>query len=576
MFYTRHGATVVHPLATDDRCKQLPWEKNLRALFSFKLIRHLQAAWLEILLLGVLAVGAFLIATTPPSNPYDHPFYIITAGRILEGEKPYVDFGVVYGPLGYYINAIGLWPLQFLPIIKAFGVLNFLLFLVYLLLLVSAKRSLRDHPPFPALLVTGYLVGLFPILVHYAYYSLMPSLMLILAIQLSKTFLSPGCPSIWKYAGGLAALTVVATLTRINFGFYIFAGLASVVFLQLCWGYGRIWARVMAFFIMSLIFGGLALLLLYWAGILIPYLQDMMLFLPRYRARFLPLTYSTSPGQLMVLLQVFLILVAIGFDLVRRHILKAGMVGIVISLGLFQYCYQRLDINHVYVLFLVLPFVYIAIWEDYQSAQVTPLADGSVSGKLRPDLLRLLPWALIYLLLALPVIYSNSSMRIVQETASWWLNRGDSSAEREIGLLPGEKQMLDDLAREKGGRDIFWGSVPGSCESSTQTGANLSLYLAQGRLPSTRIWFFDPCSTAHDDVQQSLVQELEVKHLPLIAMQGLIDPTLGYLPGNPPESRILFDYVQRNYTLQKRYSLPEANRYYDIYVQNGAQPVIRN
>src|SRR5437588_3328487 len=49
-------------------------------------------------------IGA-LYALSPSRNTFDYPVGVLSAQLVLHGARPYVDAGVMYGPLGHYLGA---------------------------------------------------------------------------------------------------------------------------------------------------------------------------------------------------------------------------------------------------------------------------------------------------------------------------------------------------------------------------------------------------------------------------------------------------------------------------------------
>ena len=518
----------------------------------------------------------FFVGTTPSSNPYDYPFYVISAARVLHGERPYADFAVVYGPLGYYLNAAGLRALQPLPLIQGFNLWFVICTALYLLFFIYQLSFLSRHNKFFVLAMYIYIITLLPIIAHYAYYSLIPVLMLAIAIWCSRSYFATD-PLKHKSASGyislfaLAAITVTALLTRINFGVYVCVSIVLVSLLQIFTHKRQHWKQLTILVAIILAFGTLATGILHFNGILLPYIRDMVLFLPRYKARHLPVMYSSSSTEVVLASVLLIIILLVAIDLTKRRLFGCGLMGIIILVCLFHYAYQRFDVEHSYCVFLLLPFVYLAIINDHYTIVFDSHFMGSNHGlKKSINPFNYILSILLALMLLIPLIYSFLSIQIMTTTTSYWLYNYTNDhffINDGVLILPNETKMLQKLATEDKS-EIYWGSMPGCCESTTQVGANLSLYLAQSLLPSSRIWYFDPCSTAYADVQKVLIADLEAKKFKRIGMQGLIDPTIGYLPGNPPESRLFFDYVRSRYTLQNRFTMPEANRYYDIYIRN--------
>jgi len=540
--------------------------------------RFFDRNWLivtNIIVVFVCIVVAFFIGTTPSSNPYDYPHQIIIGARALHGERPYADYAVVYGPLGSYITAAGLWMMQSLPLIQGFNLLFVLWTSIYVLYFTWEASKLARRHPFVFSTLVIYIIALMPIIAHYSYYSLVSILMLVAAIQSSRSYFDLEGKSARNHISLfiLAAITVVTVLSRINFGAYILFSLALVTGLHLLVYKGGLWNSFARLVILMFLLGTIAAALLYFSGILVPYIQDMILFLPRYKARLLPINISSTPLEITLAIALLIVVLVAAIDLISHKLFGSGLMGTIILACLFQYCFQRLDVEHLYCVFLLLPFVCLAVQYDCdKSNSYAELAGTNENGWSKLRLANYILGTLLGLMLLIPVTYFNVTTQIIATTSNYWIYNYKNNRlfiNDGMEILADEMKMLQQLAAEKDGdSEIFWGSLPGCCESTTQVGANLGLYLAQGRLPTTRIWYFDPCSTAHADIQQILIKDLEAKQFKRIAMQGLINPSLGYLPGNPPESRLFFDYVQSKYTLRSRYVMPAANRYYDIYVRN--------
>jgi hypothetical protein len=145
-----------------------------------------RALWVTVAALTFLRVlmVAFHSCFTAWIGTLDYPIQILSAQRVLQGERPYRDFQVLYGPLGAYVAAAFEWPLRRLPPVTSFQWYVYAaLGLFYCVVCVRFSRVRVARPLFligSVVLLMGSVNAIAPL----AYYSLPMTLPAIAAIVL--------------------------------------------------------------------------------------------------------------------------------------------------------------------------------------------------------------------------------------------------------------------------------------------------------------------------------------------------------------------------------------------------------
>lgn len=547
-----------------------PFSSRFQGVFRFW--------WIPALVLA--SALAMATAIIPKDSTFDYPVALLSAERILAGETPYVNYAVLYGPLGHYLTAVALWVSGgLLPAQAAnlfFGACAILILIVSTAFLVMLRR----HRPGVADSLLLCLLILSPMTGLWSYYSGLPTLLVALAILASCWTYSQRAQRSTQITGAfiLAAVAVCTLLTRLNFGMYLFFGVGVAACCSLGVDGLKDWRRHCTICVAVLLVLLVGAAILAHFGILQPYLEDMAAYLAGYKSRRYPLHLRLQESgwnvlQLALIGLLILALLHAAWILIRRRKVGASIFAIFAVLPFVHYAALRYDMEHIYPLFVLLPLL--------AGIVVSDLTGSGESKSVRPSA-KPLPerWpagALLGSVLLLTASFAPTSMEAVT-WAKWfctnsgeWLSplpREDSNYHQGVNILSEETAMLRALPKDvRGDRRILWANVPGTCESTTQTGANIALYVAQGVLPTTAVWFFDTPSTPYPDVQRRLIADVETRQIPRIAMQGMIDPTIGYLPGNPLESTLFFDYVRSHYDFLQRFSIPKENRYFDIYIR---------
>ena len=517
---------------------------------------------------AVVAFYLFCAVTAglrPKENTLDYPIEMLTAERVLHGERPYADFAALYGPVGHYLIAAGIWPLGFLPLAEAgylfFGVCS----LIYGAVAVRAVMRLRnDRPPLAAILL-GCIAACAPFVCMFSYYSLLSVLLLIATMAAARCAFADDVPRKSQILAmmGLALLSVALVLTRFNFGVYaIFAGGLTAGLRLLLAG-----KRALPQFLMLASALAIATLLfvaiLAVSGIGLAYVQDLVAYLPRYKSRHYPLLLKIQHFEPLILLLPWMGLAVVACIWAafknRRELAGGTLFSVLLLPCLAHYSLGRFDWEHAGPLALLLPLTLAQLLETRGDSPELSAGLGPAKGRMRifPKSFPLRLAFVSTVMIALGFAVAN--LRFVRSGARYLAGRApdkpDMVIRNGVQILASEAAMLDAIRQSSGGAPVFLGSEPGACESTTQAGANIALYLAQGVTPTQRIWFFDTPSTPYPEVQKVL-----------------IDPAIDYLPGNPHESLHFREYVNSHYSEKQRFTMPERNRYYILYRRNGEAP----
>ena len=527
------------------------------------------------------------VGLTPKDNCLDYPMSVISAGRILAGERPYVDYAAIYGPLGHYLLALGIWPLQFLSLAESVNIFLLLCTFLYFFLALRSLLSLASGWPTAFGVLCLYLVLLSPVIAAWNYYSLLADLSLVISLQVSHNAFNRDL-SLRRSRTALVLLAILAVLAvfiRLNFGFYLLFDIFLILCLRLILdreGVGRAAAVLLG---SCLVVAFVVIGLLAWRGIWLPYFHSTIEYLGRYKSRVMPLHLVLRSKISLIWMGIFILLLVglavCALDLIRRRRVGAGLFGILLTPCLFHYAVQRFDIQHIYPLLLLSPLIWSEIAREYRDMEapnsIHPPSDIPRASLRSPRTLEMIPG----LIAMIPLSLFPLDRGVIETAIYHWIPsvavvrppHADTPTvvRNSVRILPEEAAMLDTLS-DRGARrhPILWASLPGCDESTSQAGANIAMYLAQGILPKTQIWFFDTAFTPYPDVQRILIQDLERTGISTVAMQGLIDPTLGYIPGNPRDSTLFYDYVRQHFKLKGQFKMPAANRYYDIYVRKDA------
>lgn len=529
-------------------------------LFHSRLIRMAMAV--------VVVFVVFLIGLVAQANNFDYPITILSAERALAGQRPYIDFYNSHGPVGTYVMAFTMWLLGAWSHTEAVNLFASFCAVFYFGLVSWQIYKLSARRPVVSVILLLYLIALMPIVIVWGYYSLLAIILLALTLLASERIycdhlsLSEKMPAIFL----VSAIAAVSLLMRLNFGLYIIFAVGVIGIWRFYFHATERKAIAVQFFVLAVLIATV-LMVFYWSGQASPYLRDMMDFFPRYKTRHYPLSQLLEYRESAILLLFFgltgLAVVAVAIGLVLRRQVQGGFYGLILLVCLTHFAWQRFDLGHVYPIMLLLPLVWICADNDLA-------ADDKQRGARSDSFLSRSLQALLGCMILVMASYRHESSNTARQAIRYWQNgrsgHGSPVVRNNVRILRDEARMLDELAREYGpDTGIFWASMPGNCEGASQYGANILLYVAEGRIPEPKIWFFDTITTAYPDVQKRLIDDVEHLKIKRIAMQGPIYSGASNSTNNIKESTLFLEYVLARYQFEKRFLVPEGNRYYDIY-----------
>jgi hypothetical protein len=536
----------------------------------------------ELIRIAVAVIAAAIAAAcavAPNSNGFDYAQYVITAQRILNGERPYVDFYVSYGPLAHYQTSAAVWLLHSMPAASAINILFAVCAVAYFAISgIYAKGLYRESPGYFA----GYcavLLASAPVIGSYSYYSLLTLLCVVVSFPLVDIAASGrDVRTRVLAAAAVGALSAVAFLDRFNFGVYMIAavtvgGIIALIF--------RRKSTAAAFFLaVAIAFVTLAVFLAcFWpSGIASRYIRDLPGFVSQsLDARAIPyrliahriILKLAALGAAIVAFRALLLLLRGEVD---SRVVKCG-----ITLCFFIYSLYRFDIEHI-VPFFALSALLI---RDHDVKVVSDATDARLLTFL-PRIPAIL-WTsgaltsraalVVILLISYVLLDSRGVVRSRLNDLSGGPLVQHGTKREGMYVSRAEATMLDKLDRlRQPGETVFWAPVAGSCESTFHACVNLALYVAERTVPTPWMWYFDPTFTASGEMQRGILSDLERQKTVWIGMQGLLadaEPR-----GKIREATVLQDYVRANYIESFTESFPELNRYYVIY-RRRSDPLMR-
>jgi hypothetical protein len=496
-----------------------------------------RALWVTVAALTFLRVlmVAFHSCFTAWIGTLDYPIQILSAQRVLQGERPYRDFQVLYGPLGAYVAAAFEWPLRRLPPVTSFQWYVYAaLGLFYCVVCVRFSRVRVARPLFligSVVLLMGSVNAIAPL----AYYSLPMTLPAIAAIVLLPLTVAgprsrPGVALLWQVASGI--LIALEFLIRINFGVYLAIAVAIIGVAASIFGKRAVAVAALRCLILAGVAGCVLLGILAAAGIAGPALADMRDYLPRAAAgRALPWKMNPNHRLFEVTIPTVACLLIGSVSRLRRGLIGFWLVPYLLLCAFFSYAVFRFDALH------LVPLLMISLLLLF--AQIAPVLPHP---------------GLRALLIARP---STPPPQPAAPIDAYTVRHG-------AGILTQEASMLDRLDRmRKPGEEIFWASAPGSCQSTFDMCVNLALYVADGVLPRQKVWFFDTASTPFGDVQRTIIRGLEAAKTPWVGMQDVyVQDSRGIAHREAP---LLEDFIRSHYDLVFTSEIPQVNRRYSIY-----------
>ena len=502
----------------------------------------------------------------------DYPIQILSTQRILNGERPYRDFQVLYGPLGHYVAAAFQWPLRQLSPVQAFHWYVYAaLALFYGVVCVRFSR-LRLARPLILVGAVVLLVGSTNTIAPLAYYSMPMALPVIAAIELLPlTVAGPKSRPALILPCQIACGVAIAAefLIRINFGVYLATAVCITGLAAYFCGRRPVAAAALRCLVFAAVFGCLMAGVFAVAGIAGPAIADMRDYLPRASAgRALPWKINPNHRLFEVTSLTVLCLLPGAVSRLRRGQIGFWLVPYLLLCAFFTYAVFRFDTLH------LLPLLMISLLVLLERTEDDPGRDGaSQAGALHwlgVRELQLLALLLLFGQIASVLPHLGLRHRLLAERSTPQpepaLPALVLTVRRGTAILTEEASMLDRLDRiRKPGEEVFWVSAPGSCQSTFDPCVNLALYLADGVLPQQKIWFFDTASTPFDDVQRTIIDGLEAAKTPWVGLQDVYvrDPR-GIARGEAP---LLKNFILSHYDLVFTSEIPGANRRYSVYAR---------
>ncbi|HEX4227205.1 MAG TPA: hypothetical protein VHZ07_00950 [Bryobacteraceae bacterium] len=516
-----------------------------------------------VVLTGCIGFSAFRNLVFVSSDGFDEPILVITAARVARGEMPFRDFDAYYGPLGHYLDAAAILIQSGIPPTTACQRLFFLLSLAILGLLgwwiprLIAKRGWL-------LLWAAVFLGLFgPMIGRFSFNSGI-ELLLILATLLLVP-LESDVPILEGSAIAFAALDVVLFAIKINFGVYAIAATAFLLLLDAFIFRRRRAVRTLAIYCSALFaFGGIATVAMWISGMLLPYTSIIWDAIRLNYARHVALAFLAPATlvQCVGLLFLFLLLCALAaFDpILRRN--RTLVYALALSAGFTQYAVFRFDRYHIFFLLFGLFTALLVTLRLYGMSLPRRRRLPWIAGVgLAILCLAALPDTLVHRIARFDSqLVPAAATAVPSQPRAWPVRDGVAISRGELHVISSLRSAMNP------GDEVFWASKPGSCQSVTDACVNHALYLAMGRLPTTRYWMFDVVTSQYPGFQEQMVRDIEERKIRFIGLQeNLLRQPLGT---NPPESQVLYDFVRSHYGLIGTFNAPGRLERFEIYRLN--------
>jgi hypothetical protein len=536
------------------------------------------AAWryhVSIFILSTLGAIAIPITLIPRDNTLDYPVALITALRILAGERPYLDFVALYGPIGHYITAALLGFTTGVTPALAFNAILVIFVEIYIIIIGREVILNVRANFFMSFILLWYLAVILPIVCNLAFYSLLPTLFLILSILVAnKVFGSSAENRQERFCEMLlAALIVITLFTRLNFGIYIAAAVTATSVVGVC-VHNRNAAKIFFnIFGISLLFFLIAIGVMYAGGVGAAYVEDTLIYLSRYSSRRMPLNFVPWPQFFKIAIILFS-LIALVVHYLKKTAIHGALFASILAIPLLEYAIFRLDVEHVYPLLLIVPFFFLrdtAVAKDAASKNeaigAPILATLSQYGHkwCRPSIV--LP---MLILVTATRLFPDLSQGYFINASKYWLG---APADRTTFVVRNHILTTNEEARIAevlvdyiaSGDSVFVGGAPGNCESTIHYCTNIAMYLLIQQLPVGRVWFFDTAITPYADNQERLVHDLDRLRIKWVLMQGAINSTAEHLGDNQIEATIFGKYVEKQFAVAQQFHIPSHNRLFLLY-----------
>jgi hypothetical protein len=530
---------------------------------TLKPIRGVTAIWWALALLIFLS-GVAMQLGRPPRETFDLPIAVISGDRVAGGERPYVDFVALYGPVSHYATAIAIRVLRMIPPTTAALVWYALLSAINLLFLsiwmfqVSEGRPIILGCGAAALLVSG------PMLVRFSYFNGLPMTLVLGTCVLAKAALdhsSLNAPRRATAAIGIAVLGALLLATKLNFGLYVCASAAGAFFVAAIGGspFGK---RLLAIYGVALATSVSAgLLALNAARMLVPLANETAAFASRAFARHLPVTTLSASS-----IVVFLAYLAGVMALCASAIAAAAKRNFSICYFAFltlcftHYLWHRVDADHVQAPVLLLTCALAAGAVSMFRSARPRFANGLLCAMVLVAVSAVpQSWGLLARRIVdrLPIRVHNSPTGAVGPAWNWVARNG-------VAITAEEDKMLSYLNGRMAAQDkVFWASAPDNCQSPLDDCVNLSLYLAQGKLPVGYQWIFDTPISASGEAQRTMMRTLDTARVRFVGFAKSLRPNP--LLGNAPAETALYDYVRSKYAPMDIFECPPRGIVYEIY-----------
>jgi hypothetical protein len=360
---------------------------------------------------------------------------------------------------------------------------------------------------------------------------------------------------------GIAILGALLLGTKLNFGLYVCAAAAGAFFVSAIVGspFGK---RILAVYGVALTASVIAgLLALNAARMLVPLANETAEFASSAFARHLPVA-TLSASSIVVFLAYLAGVMALGATAIAAAAKRNFSICYfaLLTLCFAHYLWHRVDADHVQLPVLLLTCALAAAAVSMFRSARPRFANGLLCAMVLvavsavPEAWGLLARRIVD---RLPRHVHNSPTGALEPAWNWVTRNG-------VAITAEEDNMLSYLNGRMAAQDkVFWASAPDNCQSPLDDCVNLSLYLAQGKLPVGYQWIFDTPISASAEAQRAMMRTLETGRVRFVGFAKSLRPNP--LLGNAPAETALYTYVRSKYAPVETFECPPRGVVYEIY-----------